>query len=78
MRLHRDMRIQMIQGSVRLLTSLPPAFVHSLDFFITATWALVLLGTRDRDEGIDLGQRVRILGMILNTRTDKAECTLLT
>lgn len=73
MRLHGDMRIQMIQGTIRLLTSLPPALVHSLDFFVAATRALVLLGTRNRDKGIDLGQRVRILGMILNTRTNEAD-----
>lgn len=61
MRLHRNVRVQMVERAVCLFAPIPPALVHSLDFFIATTWALVLLSTRDRDEGVDLGKRVRIL-----------------
>lgn len=60
-RLHRDVRIQMVERPVRLLAALPSAFVHSLDFFVAATGALVLLSAGDRDERVNLGKRVRIL-----------------
>ena len=55
------MRIQVVERAICLLAPIPPALVHSLDFFIATTWPLVLLSTRNRDEGIDLGKRVRIL-----------------
>lgn len=55
MGLHGDMRVEMIQCAIRLLTPLPPALVHSLDLFIAATWALMLLSTGDRNKGVDLG-----------------------
>ena len=61
MRLHRHMRIQMIQRAVRLLASLPSTLVHSFDLFISTTWALVLLRARDGNEGVHLGQRMRTL-----------------
>ena len=66
MRLHCDVRIQVIQGSVGLLATLPPAFVHALDFFVATTRTLVLLRTRDRDKRIHLGQWVRILYTTFN------------
>lgn len=60
-RLHRDVRIQMVECPVRLLAALPSTLVHALDFFVAAAGALVLLGTGDRDERVNLGKRVRIL-----------------
>ena len=54
MRLHRHMRVQVIECAVCFLTTLPATLVHSLDLFISATGALVLLGTGNRNEGIDL------------------------
>ena len=55
------MRIQVVERAICLLAPVPPALVHSLDFFVATTWPLVLLSTRNGDEGIDLGKRVRIL-----------------
>jgi hypothetical protein len=73
MRLHRHMRIEMIQRAIRLLAPLPPAFVHALDFFIPATRTLVLLRSGDGHKGVDLGEGVRILmgvsGVDARTRT---------
>jgi hypothetical protein len=52
--LHGYMGIEMIQGTISLLAAVPSTLVHALDLLITTTRALVLLGTRDWDEGIDL------------------------
>ena len=67
-RLHRDMRVQMIKRAVCLLATVPSTFVHSLNFFVAATWALVLLSTRNRDEGVDLRKRVRILRILIRLK----------
>ena len=53
MRLHRDVRIQVVKRSVRLFASIPAALVHALDFFISATRSLMLLRTRDGHERVD-------------------------
>ena len=50
MGLHRHVRVQVVQCAIGLFTPLPPAFVHALDFFVTATGALVLLRARDGNE----------------------------
>jgi hypothetical protein len=60
MRLHGDMCIQVVQGSIRLLASLPPAFVHALNFLITTTRSLVLLRSRDRNKRINLYKNKRL------------------
>ena len=61
MRLHCDMRVQVVQCTVCLLASLPPTLVHSFNLFVAATRALVLLSTRNRNKRIDLRKWVRIL-----------------
>lgn len=71
-RLHRHMRVQMIQCTVCLLASLPPTFVHAFNFFVAATRALVLLSTGDWNKGVDLRKRVRILFQGLS-QTDGVE-----
>jgi hypothetical protein len=48
------MRVQVIERAICLLTTLPTTLVHSFDFFISTAGALVLLGTGNRNEGIDL------------------------
>ena len=48
------MGIQMIQCAISLLAAVPTTLVHALDFFVTSSRTLVLLGTRDRDERINL------------------------
>lgn len=42
-RLHRNVRVQVVKSAVRLFASIPAAFVHSLNFFISSSRALVLL-----------------------------------
>jgi hypothetical protein len=44
----------MVQCAISLLAAVPTALVHALDFFVTSSRTLVLLGTRDRDERINL------------------------
>ena len=61
MRLHGDMRVQVIERAICLLTTLPTTLVHSFDFFISTAGALVLLGTGNGNEGIDLVERVRYM-----------------
>jgi hypothetical protein len=46
-RLHCNVRIQMVQCAVGLLAAVPSALVHALDFFISPTWSLMLLCTRN-------------------------------
>lgn len=60
MRLHSDVRIKMIQCTIRLLTAIPSAFIHSLDLLIPPTWSFVLLCTRNRYKGIHLIIRVSL------------------
>lgn len=55
------MCVQVVERAVCLFAPVPPALVHSLDFFVPTAWPLVLLSTRNGDEGVDLGKRVRIL-----------------
>jgi hypothetical protein len=47
MRLHCNVRIQMVQSTVSLLATVPPTFVHALNFFISPAWSLVLLRARN-------------------------------
>ena len=61
MRLHSDMRVQVIERAICLLTTLPTTLVHSFDFFISTAGALVLLGTGNGNEGIDLVEGVRYM-----------------
>ena len=61
MRLHGDVRVQVVESPIRLLTPIPATLVHALDFFVTATRTLVLLGAGNWHERVYLGQRVRIL-----------------
>lgn len=61
-RLHCNVRIQMVQRAVRLLATLPSAFVHALDFFIATAGSLVLLSARDRHERVYLREWMWVLG----------------
>lgn len=54
MRLHRDVRVEMIQCTIGLFTSIPATFVHSFNFLVSSARALVLLSTGDGNKGIDL------------------------
>lgn len=54
MRLHRYMRIEMVQCAVCFLTAVPATLVHTLDLFVTTAGTLVLLSTGNRNERIDL------------------------
>ena len=68
MRLHSDMRIQVIESPISFLATVPATLVHALDFFIAATRTLVLLGTGNWNERVYLRQRVRILCNKIRTR----------
>lgn len=57
MGLHRDVCIQVIKCAVSLLTTIPAAFVHSFNFFIATTRALMLLSTWDGNKRINLTTR---------------------
>ena len=61
------MRIEMVQGTIRLLTALPSTFVHAFNLLVSATRSLVLLSARDGNEGIYLGQWVRLFVNRLST-----------
>ena len=54
MRLHRDVGVQMVQRTIRLLTSVPPTLVHPLNLLIPTTGPLVLLRARDGNKGVYL------------------------
>lgn len=60
-RLHGNVRVEMIQCPICFFTSLPSTLVHAFDFLVTTTWSLVLLRTGYGHKRIDLGKRVRIL-----------------
>ena len=53
MRLHGNMRVQVIERAVCLLTTLPTTLVHS-SISSYHSGGLVLLGTGNGNEGIDL------------------------
>jgi len=46
-RLHCDVRIQMIQSTICFLATIPTAFVHAFNFFIAPTWSFMLLCARN-------------------------------
>jgi hypothetical protein len=48
------MSIEMVQCAISLLAAIPTTLVHALDFLITSARALVLLGTGDGDERVNL------------------------
>ena len=49
-RLHGNMRIQMVKRAICLFTAIPSALVHALNLLITPARPLVLLSARNRDE----------------------------
>jgi len=51
----------MVQSTISLLAAVPSALVHSLDFFVSSSGTLVLLGAWNRDEGINLREGVGLL-----------------
>jgi len=55
MRLHRDVRIQMIERSVGLLTSLPATLIHPLDLFEPSSRSLLLMCAWDRNKRVNGG-----------------------
>lgn len=53
-RLHGDVRVEMVQSAIGLLASIPAALVHALDFLITSTGAFVLLSAGDGNKRVNL------------------------
>ncbi len=54
MRLHGNVGVEVVQGTVSLLAPIPSTFVHALNFLITTSRTLVLLGAGNRNEGVNL------------------------
>ena len=52
--LHGHVRIQMVERAVCLFAAIPPTFVHSFNFLISAARSLMLLCAGNRDKGVDL------------------------
>jgi hypothetical protein len=52
--LHGHVRIEMIQGTICLLTAIPATLVHSLNLLVSTTGSLVLLRARDRNKRVHL------------------------
>lgn len=61
MRLHSDVRVQMVESSVGLFTAVPAALVHALNFFIATSGPLVLLRAWNGNERVDGRERVAAL-----------------
>lgn len=55
-RLHSNVSIEMVQSTICLFATVPAALIHSFDFLVAAAGSLMLLGTRDWDEGVDLAR----------------------
>jgi hypothetical protein len=53
MRLHRDVRVQMIERAIGLLAPVPPTLVHALDLFVAPARSLMLLRAWNRYERVD-------------------------
>ena len=71
--LHRNMSIQVVQGTVCFFATVPSTFVHSFDLFVATTRALVLLRTWYRDKGIELSRtRCQLSGGKKDQMTDLA------
>jgi hypothetical protein len=60
-RLHCDVCVQMVKGTIGLLAAVPAALVHALNLLVATTRALVLLGTWDGNERVHGGERVSAL-----------------
>lgn len=50
------MGVQVVESTVGLLTPVPAALVHTLNFLVPATRSLVLLRTGDWNERVDLDE----------------------
>lgn len=70
-RLHGDVRIQVVQCSIRFFTPMPAALVHSFNLFVSSARALVLLSARNRYEGIDLSSLIRMPLAIRNFKRQR-------
>jgi len=46
-RLHCDVRVEMVQGTIGFFAAVPATLIHTLNFFVTPARSLVLLRARD-------------------------------
>ena len=72
-RLHGHVRIQMIERAIGFLAAIPPALVHSLDFFVSPSRTFVLLSTRNWDERVNCRKRMTTLYTNVNVRQQTSE-----
>ena len=56
--LHGHVRVEVIESAVGFFAAIPAALVHAFNFLEAAARTLVLSGTGDGDERVDLGQGV--------------------
>lgn len=69
-RLHSNVRIQMVQRAICLFTTIPSALVHALNLFISSTRTLVLLRTRNRNKRVNGRHWMSALQRVRKTRSD--------
>jgi hypothetical protein len=55
MRLHRDVRIQVIERAIGFLTPLPATLIHPLDLFKPSSRSLLLMCAGNGNERVDGG-----------------------
>jgi hypothetical protein len=60
-RLHRDVRVQVVQRSVGLLATIPATLVHAFNLLVTPARTLVLLRAGDWNKRVDRRQWVPTL-----------------
>jgi len=53
-RLHGDVGVEVVQGTISLLAAVPSTLIHTLNFLITTSRTLMLLGAGNRNEGVNL------------------------
>jgi len=64
-RLHCDMRIEMVQGAVGFFASVPATLVHALNLLVTPARSLVLLRAGNGDKRVNGRERVTSLRVLL-------------
>lgn len=58
MRLHSNVRVQVVERAVSLFATVPTTLVHPLNLFIASSRSLVLLCARDGHERINLNSNM--------------------
>jgi len=70
MLLHCDMRVEVVQGPVRLSAVGPGALVQALNLVVPTTWTLLDSVTGERNEGVILA--VQVIGRWMSRKAVSA------